>query len=62
MSRQRFIALLVAAALAISGALYLSTQRNLRRDTHGAALVPTLAGELDTVTALSVRRAAQLPR
>jgi len=61
MSRQRFIALLVAAALAISGALYLSTQRNLRRDTHGAALVPTLAGELDTVTALSVRRGSATP-
>ncbi len=43
MSRQRFIALIVAAVLAISGALYLSAQRNLRRDAHGAALVPTLA-------------------
>jgi len=42
MSRQRFIALLVAAALAISGALYLSTQRNLPRDTHGAALLPSV--------------------
>jgi uncharacterized protein DUF4340 len=61
MSRQRFIALIVAAALAISGALYLSAQRNLRRDTHGAALVPTLAGELNTVTALSVRRGSAAP-
>ncbi len=61
MSRQRFIALLVAAALAISGALYLSAQRNLQRDTHGAALIPTLAGELNTVTALSVRRGSAAP-
>jgi hypothetical protein len=61
MSRQRFIALIVAAVLAISGALYLSAQRNLRRDTHGAALVPTLAGELNTVTALSVRRGSAAP-
>jgi hypothetical protein len=61
MSRQRFIALLVAAALAISGALYLSTQRNLPRDTHGAALLPSLAGELNTVTALSVRRGGAAP-
>jgi hypothetical protein len=61
MSRQRFIALLVAAALAISGALYLSTQRNLQRDTHGAALLPSLAGELNTVTALSVRRGGAAP-
>jgi hypothetical protein len=61
MSRQRFIALLVAAALAISGALYLSTQRNLPRDTHGVALLPSLAGELNTVTALSVRRGGAAP-
>jgi Domain of unknown function (DUF4340) len=56
MSRRRFIALIAAAVLAISGALYLSTQRNLPRDTHGAALLPSLAGELNTVTALRVRR------
>jgi Domain of unknown function (DUF4340) len=61
MSRQRFIALVVAAALAISGALYLSTRRNLPRDTHGAALLPSLAGELNTVTALSVRRGSATP-
>jgi hypothetical protein len=61
MSRQRFIALVVAAVLAISGALYLSTQRNLPRDTHGAALLPTLAGELNTVTVLSVRRGSAAP-
>ena len=61
MSRQRFIVLIAAAVLAISGALYLSTQRNLPRDTHGTALVPTLAGELNTVTALSVRRGSAAP-
>jgi hypothetical protein len=61
MSRQRFIALIVAAALAISGALYLSAQRNVQRDTHGTALIPTLAGELNTVTALTVRRGSAAP-
>ena len=61
MSRQRFIALVVAAALAISGALYLSSRRNLPRDTHGGALLPALAGELNTVTALSVRRGSAAP-
>jgi hypothetical protein len=40
MSRQRFISLVVAALLAISGALYLSTQRNLQRDSRGVALLP----------------------
>jgi len=61
MSRQRFISLLIAAVLAISGALYLSTQRNLPRDPHGMPLLPSLAGELNTVTAVSVRRASATP-
>jgi hypothetical protein len=61
MSRQRFIALMVAALVAISGALYLSTQRNLPRDPHGLPLLPSLAGELNTVTALSVRKGGTTP-
>ncbi len=61
MSRQRFIALAIAAVLAISGALYLSTQRNLPKDPHGIALLPSLAGELNTVTAVSLRRASAAP-
>lgn len=61
MSRQRFLALLVAAVLAISGALYLSTQRDLPRDARGAALLPGLAGQLNTVTSLSVRRGSATP-
>ena len=61
MSRQRFIALLVAAVLAISGALYLSTERTLPRDPHGGALLPALAGEMNTVSAVSVRRASATP-
>jgi Domain of unknown function (DUF4340) len=56
MSRQRFIALSVAALLTISGALYWSTRRNLPRDPHGVGLLPSLANELNSVTALSVRR------
>jgi hypothetical protein len=61
MSRQRFVALIVAAVLAISGALYLSSRRNLPRETHGGALLPSLAGELNTVTTLSVRRGSAAP-
>jgi Domain of unknown function (DUF4340) len=61
MSRQRFIALLVAAVLAISGALYVSTERNLPRDPRGGALLPALAGEMNTVSAVSVRRASATP-
>jgi len=61
MNRQRFIALMVAALLAISGALYLSTQRNLPRDPHGTALLPALSSELDSVSALTVRKGAAAP-
>jgi hypothetical protein len=61
MSRRRFIALALAALLAISGALYLSSQRNLPRDSHGGLLLPSLASELNTVTALSVRRGSATP-
>jgi hypothetical protein len=61
MSKQRFTVLLIAAVLAISAALYLSTQRNAQRETQGAALLPSLAGELNTVTSLSVRRGSAAP-
>jgi len=43
MSRARFTLLLVAALAAICGAFYLSSQRNLQRDSRGASLFPTLA-------------------
>jgi hypothetical protein len=61
MSRQRFISLVIAAVLAISGALYLSTQRNLPRDSRGVALLPYLAGELNTVSTLSIRKGGAAP-
>jgi hypothetical protein len=61
MSRQRLIGLMVAALLAIAGAMYLSTQRNLPRDSQGMALLPALAGELDTVTSLSVLKGSSTP-
>jgi len=61
MSRRRFIALMVAAVLAISGAMYVSTQRNLPRDPRGTTFLPFLANELNTVTAVSVRRGAAAP-
>jgi len=61
MSRQRFTALAVAALLAISAALFLNAQRNRTADAHGGALLPLLAGELNTVTSLSVRRGSATP-
>ena len=61
MSRQRFIALTVAALLVISAALVFSTRRNSPPDVHGAALLPALAGELDTVSSLSVLKGSATP-
>ena len=61
MSRQRFIALLVAALAVIIVALYVSTQRNAVREVHGLPLLPALAGELDSVTSLSVQKGSTTP-
>ncbi len=65
MSRSRFIVLLIAAFLAITGALYLSAQRNLppdTRGTRGAKLLPALADELNTVSEVTVRKGAPTPK
>jgi hypothetical protein len=61
MSRRRFLGLLVAALLVLSGALYLGTQRNLNRETHDGLLLPSLGKELATVTALSARKGSATP-
>ena len=61
MSRQRFIVLLVAALVAITAALYLSTQRNVVREVHGLPLLPALASKLDSVTSLSVLKGSATP-
>lgn len=61
MNRQRFIVLLVAALLVITGALYLSARRNVSREAHDALLLPTLAQQMSTVTALSVRKGGAAP-
>ena len=61
MSRQQFIALTVAALIAISAALFFSTRRNSPPDVHGAPLLPALAGELDTISSLSVLKGSATP-
>lgn len=61
MSRQRFIILLIAALIAISAALYLSTERNQSSDVTGAPLLPGLSAELNTVTSLSVIKGSVKP-
>jgi hypothetical protein len=62
MSSRRFIALLVAALLAFSAALFLSSHRNSgEHATRDAPLFAALAGELETVTSLSIRKGAPAP-
>jgi Domain of unknown function (DUF4340) len=61
MSRQRLVVLVVVALAAISGAMYLSAQRNLARDARGTPLLPALANELNTVNALGVRKGSATP-
>jgi hypothetical protein len=61
MSRRQFIALLIAALVAISAAVYLSTQRNAAREVRGLPLLPSLAGELNVVTSLSVLKGSATP-
>jgi hypothetical protein len=61
MSRQRFVAMLIVALVAISGALYLSAQRNRARETTGEPLLPSLAKELNTVTAVRVVKGGATP-
>jgi hypothetical protein len=61
MSRQRLIALTIAALLAIGAALLLTSHRNASPDLHGTALLPSLGAELDTVTSLSVFKGSPTP-
>jgi Domain of unknown function (DUF4340) len=61
MSRTRFSVLLIAALVAICGAFYLSSQRNLQKDTRGAPLFPTLAPELNSVTEVSITKGSATP-
>jgi Domain of unknown function (DUF4340) len=61
MSRQRFALLLIAALVAISGALYLSTQRNSPREPGSTELFPLLGGEINSVTAVMVRKGSTTP-
>ncbi len=61
MSRQRFIALAVAALAALSAAVYLSSRRNAAGEVHGLPLLPSLSGELNTVNTLSVLKGSPTP-
>jgi hypothetical protein len=61
MSRQRFALLLIAALIVISGAFYLSMQRNASHETQGVALLPSLAADLNAVSAVIIRKGSANP-
>jgi uncharacterized protein DUF4340 len=61
MSRQRLVALVVIALLALGGASYLAGRRNSSADTHGALLFPTLAAQLNSVTDVTVLKGSSTP-
>jgi hypothetical protein len=61
MSRQRLVALFIAALVVISAGLYFSSHRSVAPEAHGLPFLPSLAGELDTVTSLSVLKGGPTP-
>lgn len=61
MSPRRFVSLLVAALVAIAGAMYLSSLRHLDRDDGGKPLLPNLEASLDEITDIRLRKAESKP-
>ena len=60
MTRQRFITLLVLALLVIAAAIWLSSQRSLRRDdTAGARALPALSSSLNQVSEIRLVKAGE---
>ncbi|HSC06695.1 MAG TPA: DUF4340 domain-containing protein [Steroidobacteraceae bacterium] len=58
MTRQRFVTLLVLALLVITAAIWLSSQRSLRRDdTAGARALPALSSSLNQVSEVRLVKA-----
>jgi hypothetical protein len=57
MNRERFTILLLAAALALGAAAFLSMRRNAHSDTAAGALYPNLGAQIATLNALTVRKA-----
>ncbi len=56
MTRRRLALLVISALLVIAGALYLNSRRNRPQQDQGGLLLPTLASQLSTVSAVSLRK------
>ncbi|HLZ98379.1 MAG TPA: DUF4340 domain-containing protein [Steroidobacteraceae bacterium] len=61
MSRHRFTVLVVVALVAIAAAFYVSTLRDASHETPGLPLLPALPGDLNAVTAVTVRKGSATP-
>ncbi len=61
MTGKRFAIVLLAALVAIAGAMYLSSLRHLERDERGQPLVAGLASRLDSITEVRLRKASAQP-
>lgn len=61
MSSRRFVMLLIAALVVLVGASYLSARRNESHSVEGAALLPSLAKDMNAVTAVIVRKGSATP-
>jgi hypothetical protein len=61
MSRQRFVLLLIAALVVITGAVFLSSRRDAPQETVNAPLLPSLASDMAAVNAVLIRKGAPAP-
>lgn len=61
MSQRRFLLLLAAALLALALALLLTSRHHQTRDVQGGLLLPGLAGDLNGVSALTIRKGSDKP-
>ncbi len=61
MNRRRFVVLVLAAVVVLSGALFLAARRNPVTEPHGSDLFPGLGNEITTVTAVTLRKSGAVP-
>jgi hypothetical protein len=61
MSPRRFIVLIIAAVVAIAGAMYLSSRRYLAHDPRGGEFLPSLNARLDSIAEVTIRKASAKP-
>jgi hypothetical protein len=61
MSRQRFMLLLIAAVVVITGAVFLSSRRDAPQEVTSVPLLPSLAADMASVDAVLIRKGSPTP-